>query len=51
MKYRLILFVVSTLLTATFSGCTSLHDGKGWEHEGSPESHQNLTPYIFEHRH
>lgn len=43
--------LVFLLATAGMSGCAKLHDDKGWEHEGDPGSHEDATPYIFEHRH
>lgn len=33
------------------SGCSSLHDGKGWEHTGDSSTHENDQPNILEHRH
>ncbi len=33
------------------SGCSALHDGAGWEHTGDPVTHQDESPYVFEHRH
>ena len=33
------------------SGCSSMHDGQGWEHAGEPETHQDDQPYTLEHKH
>jgi len=42
------MLMVAALL---MSGCSSLHDGEGWEHEGDPETHSDSKPYLFEHKH
>lgn len=46
-KFILILFF-STLF---MSGCSSMHDGAGWEHKGDAKTHSDSTPYLFEHKH
>jgi len=51
MKRRLTVFVLPAFLAMALNGCASLHDDKGWEHEGDPETHQDSSPYLFEHRH
>jgi len=43
----LILFFSSFIIT----GCSSMHDGKGWEHEGAPSTQEDSTPFQFEHKH
>jgi len=48
MKRFIFILIFGALL---MSGCSSLHDGKGWEHEGDPETHADSTPYLFEHKH
>jgi len=43
----LILFFGSFMIV----GCSNMHDGQGWEHEGDSNTHENSTPYLFEHKH
>lgn len=45
------LLLAAILIAVWSSGCASLHDGKGWEHGGNPSTHQDATPYVFEHKH
>ena len=51
MKRRLIAFGLLVFLATALNGCASLHDGKGWEHERGSKTHQDSSPYLFEHRH
>jgi hypothetical protein len=46
------IMVFTMILTAFWiSSCSSLHDGKDWEHMGDPETHQEDQHYILEHKH
>jgi len=42
---------VALLMALFSSGCSGMHDGKGWEHSGDPATHEDSKPYIFEHEH
>jgi len=46
-----LVLAMGLMLIFTLSGCASMHDGQGWEHMGDPETHQDSSPYIFEHDH
>ncbi len=43
--------VVMIIAAIWIVGCSSMHDGKGWEHTGDSETHQDDQPYIIEHKH
>ncbi len=43
--------ILVVFLSALLMGCTGLHDSKGWEHTGDPETHQDSKPYILKHEH
>jgi hypothetical protein len=43
--------VAMTIAAIWIGGCAMIHDGKGWEHTGDPETHQDDQPYILEHKH
>ncbi|GAV20615.1 hypothetical protein MMIC_P1587 [Mariprofundus micogutta] len=46
------MLAVAMVLVATWiGGCSSMHDGKGWEHKGDPITHENNQSDVFEHRH
>jgi hypothetical protein len=47
-KWILVAIALSSLW---ISGCSTMHNGKGWEHTGDPETHQDDQPYILEHQH
>jgi outer membrane murein-binding lipoprotein Lpp len=47
-KWMLPAIVLSVLW---ISGCSSMHDGQGWDHSGDPETHQDDQPYTLEHKH
>jgi len=45
------ILLILLFISFTTTACSSMHDGKGWEHEGDPNTHADTTPYIFEHKH
>jgi hypothetical protein len=45
------ILVAMALSSLWIGGCSIMHDGKGWEHTGNPETHQDNQPYILEHQH
>jgi len=49
MKIGLVIFTFWALLG--LNGCSSLHNGQGWEHKGNAETHEDSSPYLLEHKH
>jgi len=48
---RNVLMTMLFISIASLNACSSLHDHAGWEHEGDAETHEDSTPYLFEHKH
>jgi len=48
MKKLVLALFFSALLS---TGCANMHDENGWEHEGDSSTHEDTTPYLFEHKH
>ncbi|MDX8398534.1 MAG: hypothetical protein R8K49_09490 [Mariprofundaceae bacterium] len=49
MQKYLLLVLLSMALN--LQACSSMHDGKGWNHMGDKKTHQDSQPYVFEHKH
>jgi len=46
-----VMIITIVVISAWLGGCSSLHDGQGWEHTGDPVTHEDTQPYILEHDH
>jgi len=43
--------LIITFMALWLTGCAFMHDGQGWDHEGDATTHEDSTPYLFDHKH